>query len=72
MKNLPRYLRMAALCLLAVFLVQSVTEIFTYDGRLTAVPLWMFLALYALLFVLPAAVMLAASALLQRKYGKKG
>lgn len=72
MKNLPRYLRMAALCLLAVFFVQSVAEIFTYSGRLTAVPLWMFLALDALLFLLPAVLMLAASALLQRKHGKKG
>lgn len=70
MKNLPRYLRTVAFCLLAVFLVQSTAEIFTYDAMLTAVPLWMFLALYALLFLLPAALLLAASFLLRSKRRK--
>lgn len=71
MKPLPRYLRIASLCFLAVFLVQCVTRIVSYDAMLTAVPLWMFLALYALSSLLPALLLFAASVVLAKKRGPK-
>lgn len=72
MKQLPRYLRITAACLLAVFAVQFTAEIVTYNGALTAVPLWMRLAIDALLFLLPAAVLFALSVLLRKKHRRGG
>lgn len=67
MKQLPRYLRILAACLLAGFGANALMTVLTYDQMLTAVPLWMHLALDGLVFLLPAALAFAAAAAVQRR-----